>query len=187
MKSSKFLSLIGLLISIQSFAAPIEDGKSLFTTRCAGCHNVNKLTTGPALGGVEQRHSLDWIVNFIQSSQSVIKNGDTAAIALFEKFNKLVMPDHKDLTKEDIQQILNYIKAEYKPGEESSAPFAKPGKLVTYHRPLTLKDKGFFAMYLLLVAALVFSLLLAVHARNLARDRQRFLSKDDEEMLTRRA
>ena len=31
-----------------------KEGKTIFSTRCAGCHNVNKTLTGPALAGVDQ-------------------------------------------------------------------------------------------------------------------------------------
>ena len=57
----------------------------IFSSRCASCHNVNKVVVGPALAGVSDRHTEDWIIHFVHSSQSVIKGGDTAAIALYEK------------------------------------------------------------------------------------------------------
>jgi len=92
-------------------APPIAEGKAIFSTRCAGCHNVNKVVTGPALAGVDQRHSIDWIINFVHSSQTVIKGGDEKAVALFEKFNKIPMPDHPDLTAGNIKSIVEYIKS----------------------------------------------------------------------------
>ena len=71
-----------LLLSLSLFlnaAPPVEEGKSIFQARCAACHNINKTMTGPALAGVDQRRSLDWIINFVHSSQTVIKNGDKDA------------------------------------------------------------------------------------------------------------
>ena len=66
--------------------------------------------TGPALAGVDQRRSIDWIINFVHSSQTVIKNGDAYAVALYQKFNKVQMPDHPDLSPGDIKNIVAYIK-----------------------------------------------------------------------------
>ena len=47
------------------YANPLETGKTIFTSRCAACHNVNKVVLGPALSGVDKRHSIDWIIQFV--------------------------------------------------------------------------------------------------------------------------
>src|SRR5687767_638267 len=107
MRNKLLLSIITLITTV--FSANAEgapDGKAIFLARCAACHNVNKTLTGPALAGIDSRRSIDWIVNFVHSSQSLVQKGDTAAVALFTKFNKVVMPDHKDLTEVDIKNIV---------------------------------------------------------------------------------
>src|SRR5215218_5164221 len=110
MKPKLFLSVLVIMISLYASAnPPVEEGKAIFTTRCASCHNVNKMVVGPALAGVDQRHSIDWIVNFVQSSQTVIRSGDEKATALFAKFNNIQMPDHKDLTAENIKSVVEVI------------------------------------------------------------------------------
>ncbi|MBB1282979.1 cytochrome c [Flavisolibacter sp. BT320] len=105
-----FFALITSLL-LQA-APPVEEGKTIFTSRCAGCHNVNKQVLGPALAGVDQRRSMDWIVNFVQSSQALIQSGDKDAVALFKQFNNIPMPDHKDLTADQIKNVVSYIQAE---------------------------------------------------------------------------
>ena len=35
--------------------ANAQDGKAIFNSKCAACHNVFKNSTGPALGGMEER------------------------------------------------------------------------------------------------------------------------------------
>src|SRR4051812_39070978 len=98
MKTRIVLFALTLLIALNSIASPpAEEGKAIFITRCAACHNINKTLTGPALAGVNERRSIEWIVNFVHSSQSVIRGGDRDAVALFEKFNRIQMPDHSDL------------------------------------------------------------------------------------------
>ncbi|HZF63666.1 MAG TPA: cytochrome c, partial [Chitinophagaceae bacterium] len=91
----KFLLLITAIVAAATVLAspPVEEGKSIFATRCAACHNVNKTLTGPALAGVDERRSLEWIVNFVHSSQTMIKNGDKDAVALYKQFNNIPMPD----------------------------------------------------------------------------------------------
>ena len=83
MKLKIFPLLSALLLSMAAFAVPIEEGKTIFAFRCAACHNINKTLTGPALAGVDERRAMDWIINFVHSSQSMVKAGDKDAVALF--------------------------------------------------------------------------------------------------------
>lgn len=175
MKNKRFiLLLIGTWCASALWAnPPVEEGKTIFTTRCAACHNVNKTLTGPALAGVDERRSLEWLTKFITSSQSLIKSGDKEAIAIFEKFNKIPMPDHPDLTADHVKSILEYIKSEAKPVEASAAPFAKPSKLQTPYKPLKFsKDYGVFFAFLIAVGLLIGSLIFAVNHRSF-RDREK--------------
>lgn len=166
--------LLLLLISFyttQSIATPtIDEGKAIFTTRCAACHNVNKTLTGPALADVEKRRSVEWIIQFIKSSQAMVKSGDKDAIALFEKFNKLPMPDHPDFSDDQIKSILEYIISESKPVENTAAPFAIPLKKRPDFKPFTTSDYGFFIGFLAVVVLLIMALLFAVQAKSFQRE-----------------
>jgi mono/diheme cytochrome c family protein len=155
------------------YADPIEEGKAIFTTRCAACHNINQRLTGPALAGVQERRSIEWIISFVKSSQSMVKSGDKDAVAIFEQFNKVPMPDHPDLTDDNIKQIVEYIKTEAKPaGDDSKAPFAKPYQKKSNARPLSADDYLVFTGYLLVVGCLVGTLLFAVKLRSMQRKKQ---------------
>lgn len=146
---------------------PVEEGKSIFLSRCAACHNVNKQLTGPALAGVHERRSIEWIINFVNSSQSMVKGGDKDAVALFEKFNKVPMPDHPDLTADHVKSIVEYIKTESRPVVEET-PFNKPPVKEGTFVPLSLKkDWDFFAIYLGVVFLLVVALTYAVKVKSL--------------------
>lgn len=150
------------------YADPIEDGKTIFMARCAACHNVNKVLTGPALAGVDQRHSIDWIINFVHSSQKLVKGGDKAAIELFQRFNGITMPDHPDLSAENIKSIVDYVKSETKT-VNNKAPFAKPSKLQPYYRPLSIsRDYWIFLIYFFVVTLFILTLLFAVRSKNLS-------------------
>lgn len=159
---NKFFLLFLLIssVSVLQAAPPAEEGKSIFSARCAACHNVNKVLTGPALAGVHERRSIDWIISFVHSSQTMVKSGDKDAVAVFEKFNKIPMPDHPDLTADNIKNIVDYIKTEAK--TEGAAPFAKPAKLRPNYTPVAITNYSFFLGFLGLVAVLILALLFAV-------------------------
>lgn len=159
---------------------PVDEGKSIFLTRCAACHNVNKTLIGPALSGVDQRHSIDWIISFVNSSQTMVKKGDAVAIALFEKFNKIIMPDHPTLTELDIKSVVEYIKAESKPVTEEKAPFSKPGKKRTFYQPLNIHDYGFFIGYFFVVIVLIATLFFAVQLKTFERKKRSVTIPPDE-------
>ena len=162
MKTKFFLAAIILFSAWTTLAAPpVEEGKSIFSTRCASCHNVNKVLTGPALAGIDERRSMDWIISFVKSSQTLVKSGDKDAIALFEKFNKIPMPDHSDLSDESIKSVVEYIKSESSV-TTAKAPFATPSRIRPNYTPLTTADYGFFIGYLAIVVLLIAVLLLAV-------------------------
>jgi cytochrome c551/c552 len=176
MKTKAILfSLSFLVIFSASATPPAETGRLIFTARCAGCHNVNKQLVGPALAGVLERHSIDWIVNFVHSSQTVIKSGDKTAVALFEKFNKIQMPDHRDISEADIHSIMDYIKAETKVGGGDVAPFAKPGKLHPAYLPLSITNYTFFISYVSVVLLLAGGLVALVNVQELQRKQKNIL------------
>ena len=87
-----------------------SQGEKLFSQKCAACHTVGggKLV-GPDLANVQNRRTEQWIQQFIQSSQSLIKSGDSTANALFNQYNKIIMPDAQ-LTANEIKSIITYIK-----------------------------------------------------------------------------
>ncbi len=168
MKKIKWFFLFLLIPASGSFLfahPPVEEGKKIFSARCAACHNINKVVVGPALAGIEQRRSVEWIISFIQSSQTMIKNGDTAAIAVFEKFNKMPMPDHPDLKDGEIRSIVEYIQSESKPVTEGAAPFTKPGKRKPEYLPLNSSNLLALFLFLAAVVVLIAVLYYAVHAR----------------------
>ena len=174
MKNKIIFLMFFLTITNCLFAyPPTEEGKSIFMSRCAACHNVNKSMTGPALSGIDLRRSIDWIISFVQSSQSMVKKGDTTAIAIFEKFKRIQMPDHADLTDKNIKSIVAYIKAESKLISDDKAPFVKPGQQKPFYLPISISNYGFFLVYFAVVIALILALYFAVQLKTFERNKRR--------------
>ena len=159
--------LVSLLTGYVFSIPPVDEGKMIFKARCASCHNVNKIIVGPALAGVSERHSDDWIIRFVHSSQTIIKGGDKAAIDLYEKFNKIPMPDHPDLTSENIKNILAYIKTETSTPSETKN--FRPDKRHPSYTPIAITNWKFFSGYMALVLILAAALILLVRVKEIRR------------------
>ncbi|MCX6263626.1 MAG: c-type cytochrome [Bacteroidetes bacterium] len=94
-----------------------QDGKTLFQTNCASCHQVHKKLTGPALAGVEER----WpnkknLYSWIRNSAAFLKTGDPYANNLYNEYNKVAMNQFTAFTDKEIDAILGYIKSVPAPG-----------------------------------------------------------------------
>lgn len=169
MKKKIAISVVTLLLTLCVFSIPpVDEGKMIFMNRCASCHNVNKVIVGPALAGVADRHPEEWIIHFVHSSQSVIKGGDKTAIALYEKFNKVPMPDHTDLSPESIKNILAYIKSETRASE--STPSFRPDKIHPSYTPFSSNDYEIFATYLGLVCIMAGAFIALVRVKEIQRE-----------------
>ncbi len=87
-----------------------ESGKAVFQQTCVACHTIGEgRLVGPDLKGISQRRSKAWIVQFVKESQKMIKNGDPEAVAVFQDYNKLIMPD-QNLTSGQIEDVIQFIK-----------------------------------------------------------------------------
>ncbi len=99
-----------LTFSAKSFSqeGDAAAGKALFNANCAACHKLDAKMTGPALRGVTERRSSEWLHSWIKDSQAMIKSGDKDAVKLFGENNKAIMPGYPQLSAEDVDNILAY-------------------------------------------------------------------------------
>src|SRR5690606_23041854 len=109
-----------LTFSTVSFAQDAAKGKELFNSQCAACHKLDANSTGPALRGVAERHSTEWLHKWIKNSAALIASGDAAAVKLFNEWNKVPMNAFPNLSDEDIDNIIAYT-SEPKPESTAAA------------------------------------------------------------------
>ena len=159
-----------LFSGIKVWALPSPgEGKNIFTARCMACHKIDKDFAGPALANIDKRQSIDWIIKFVHSPQAVIKSGDTTAVALFSKF-KIMMPDHPDLTDDNIKSIVEYIKEEStKIAQAAVVPSTKPNHLQAGHTPMSYRNIGFIIAFSIAIITLILVLIFAVYVKQLER------------------
>ena len=110
MKNALFFPIFLLLCCMNFNLIAQGSGETIFKSTCAACHTINGgRLVGPDLSGVYQIRDNEWLIKFTRSSQTLIKSGDTAAIAIFEEYNKIPMPDN-NLSDEQILSVIDYIK-----------------------------------------------------------------------------
>jgi len=106
-RGGTLLAAIGLFLV--PTAATGQGGQETFNTLCVACHTIGGgRLIGPDLDGVTERRREDWLIRFIQSSESVIASGDSQAVALREEYPGLIMPDW-GLTDDQVREVLAYI------------------------------------------------------------------------------
>jgi len=82
-------------------------GHEIFKANCTACHKIKKRYIGPALKGVTQRQSPEWIMNMILNPEVMIVKNATAK-ALLAEFNAPMANQH--LNEEQARAVLEYFR-----------------------------------------------------------------------------
>ncbi|WP_029036201.1 c-type cytochrome [Salinimicrobium xinjiangense] len=83
-------------------------GQELFKNLCSACHKMDKKFVGPAVAGVTERRSPEWIMNMILNPEQMIKE-DPIAKKLLVESNMAVMAN-QNLSEEEARAILEYFR-----------------------------------------------------------------------------
>ena len=128
--SKHVLGLIALLVLASAgaaYAAP--DGEAIFKNNCSSCHKLDEKLVGPALKDIEKRRDRAWLAKWIRNSSAVIASGDEYAVKLFNEYNKTQMTAFPNLKDDEINAILDYVKAPPKDkAPVAGAPAASGGE-----------------------------------------------------------
>lgn len=160
------LTCTGLALLGLAYSQGPDKGKTLFQQRCAACHKLDQKLIGPPLAGLESRLKKEWFFQFVANSQALVQAGDKKAVAVYNEYNKQVMPPFPDLTLADLEDLWAYVNSvkaapATPPAQASEAPVvAYPGQT----RPLQKQDWAFLhqTFWLLVGAAVGVALLLGV-------------------------
>jgi len=103
------LSFLFTLFSFTASSQSVEDGEKLYQANCTACHQIDTKLIGPALRGVSDKYSQEWLIKWIKNSAELIASGDADAIAIYEEYNKSPMTAFPYFSNEDVINILAYI------------------------------------------------------------------------------
>lgn len=89
----------------------LTNGEQLYRTRCMSCHTIDgseDTRLGPDLLGVTDRRDRDWLVNWLKAPDKMLAEGDPLAIALYQQYNEVAMPN-LHLTLVDVRDIILFL------------------------------------------------------------------------------
>jgi len=83
-------------------------GAEIFESKCTACHKIDERYVGPALMGVTERRSPEWIVTMITNPEGMIAN-DPDAKALFTEF--LTPMTNQNINEADAKALFAYLQS----------------------------------------------------------------------------
>jgi protein SCO1 len=96
-------------VSAPAPIAKLDPGEYLFASHCAACHSVghgDKI--GPDLAGVTDKRSRTWLRHFISQPDKLLDENDPTALALFERYKRVRMPNLR-LADADIDVLIDFL------------------------------------------------------------------------------
>ncbi len=83
-------------------------GEAKFNAICVACHMVDQRMIGPAMEGVLERRSPEWVMNMILNPDGMLRE-DPIAKALLKEYNNAIMLN-QNLTEEESRELLEYLR-----------------------------------------------------------------------------
>jgi len=83
------------------------EGKALFASKCSACHKISKRFVGPALLGVTERRTPEWIMNMILNPEKMVAENPIAKKLLAEYLSPMA---NQSLTEPEARAILEYFR-----------------------------------------------------------------------------
>lgn len=108
-----------VFIAVLNINLSAQDGKILFNSKCASCHNVFKSTTGPALGGFQERENGKWadtkeLLKWVKNPAAYMAN-DAYTTELKTQYGS-IMQSFGDITEPELVAIASYVNTTFQKG-----------------------------------------------------------------------
>ncbi|WP_461532953.1 c-type cytochrome [Sinomicrobium sp.] len=88
--------------------AMVSRGEEAFKTKCTACHKTDQKFIGPAMTGIYDRRSPEWVMNMILNPAQMQKE-DPIAQALVEEYKGTLMLD-QNLTEDEARDIAEFLR-----------------------------------------------------------------------------
>ncbi|WP_017730957.1 c-type cytochrome [Nafulsella turpanensis] len=87
--------------------AMVGEGKTIFESKCSACHKIEERYIGPALKGVTERRTAEWIMNMILNPEQMVKEDPIAKQLLAEYMAPMA---NQNLTEDEARKVLEYFR-----------------------------------------------------------------------------
>ncbi len=152
-----------------SLTTKAQNGEALFRRYCGICHTIGGgRLVGPDLNGVTSKRSEEWLMKMTKGSQDLINSGDTAAKAVFQKFN-IIMPN-QTMPDSELKEILAFITVKSKSvSAENTGASGRPNGFTSekiilgWNNPLSW-------LFLLVLIVVFFSVHIIINANMLLKE-----------------
>ena len=115
-----FLSILLLTIISAGNSLMAQDGKALFQSNCASCHNPIKDVTGPALKGATDRIPDTKLLHaWVKNNAAVLASGNKYFIDLKTRYGNTAMNLFPNLSDAEIDAIFKYVNSYQAPTAEN--------------------------------------------------------------------
>jgi protein SCO1/2 len=95
--------------STQAQITKLDPGQYLFATHCVACHSVGQGDKiGPDLAGITEKRSHAWLARFIAEPDKLVDAKDPTALALFERYKRVRMPNLR-LASADVEILIDFL------------------------------------------------------------------------------
>ncbi|MBD80570.1 MAG: cytochrome C [Crocinitomicaceae bacterium] len=88
--------------------AMVTEGKEIFEANCTACHKIDKKFVGPAMKGITERRTPEWVMNMILNPEEMIKEDPLAKQVMIES-NMAIMAN-QSLTEDQARKIYEYFR-----------------------------------------------------------------------------
>ncbi len=82
-------------------------GEKNFNVVCIACHQAEQRGIGPAMKGIYERRSPEWVMNMILNPSEMLQK-DPIAMALFEEYGSMMTANN--LTQEEAREVAEYLR-----------------------------------------------------------------------------
>jgi mono/diheme cytochrome c family protein len=84
-----------------------SEGEKVFEAKCSACHKFDERVVGPALKGVTQRRSPEWIMNMILNPQEMTQKDPIAYELLSEYLTQMV---YQNVSEDETRSLLEFFR-----------------------------------------------------------------------------
>jgi len=105
----KLLTIMLCTFSVATLAQDYAAGEKIFKGNCAACHKMDAKLIGPPLQNVVAEQGEEWTKKWIYNNQELRDAGDAHALAIFEEYNKMIMPAYTYLSDDDLTNLTTFI------------------------------------------------------------------------------